>query len=223
MKLAIAMPTMRYMDSKTAICLAGLCATAAQDPAVDDLIVKNLSIGYIDLSRTMLAVEVLNMGADAILWFDHDMIFPADTFSILNTREVAVVGALYRTRTPPKFDRLDPPPDATRAPHKFSAALSAREWLPNGVMLVRKEVYAAMFKAGQQFYRAGWGLDPEQPHAHIGEDIDFSRRARALGFALWADMQLTQEVQHIAEVPLHWNTFGMEQGARPQGVVGAKA
>ena len=223
MKLAIISPTMRYMDAKTAFSIAGLAATVAQDPNVTDLTLKNLSIGYIDLSRTMLAYGVLTEQAvDAILWIDHDMLFPPDAFARLNAHQVPVVGALYRNRTPPHFERMEPYETNTQWVKDVTGwgglpGCRPVNWLPGGLVLVRKEVYAAL---QMPFYRAGWGLDPAQPDAHIGEDIDFANRCREHDIAMWADMSLTEEVQHIAEVPLAWNLPGQTNAAKPGGVVG---
>lgn len=197
MKLAICMPTLQMMHTRTAMCLAGATATTALSGKVDDLILKNLSSAYIDLVREKLAHEVLTMGADAIFWLDHDMVFPPDAILRLLAHDVPIVSCGYRRRQAPDFPQM--PEEMRPSPVE---GLAYPLYILGGFTLVRREVYAKMQRP---WYRDGWGLDPSQPEAHIGEDIDFSRRANAAGYLLRVDTKLTQEIGHLAEVELSWN------------------
>jgi GT2 family glycosyltransferase len=202
------------MSSKTAMCMAGMIGHAAQHAAISELILKNLSIAYVDLSRTILAHTVLTQGADAIMWVDHDMVFPTDAFAQLLAHEVPIVGALYRARQEPDYPRMEP----FLTVGDRHSPLRRVSYLPGGMLLVRKEVYQ---KLGMPFYRDGWGLDPSRPEAHIGEDIDFATRCRAAGFEMLADMELTRKVGHSTEVTLWWGED--ETPPVPKGVTGARA
>jgi GT2 family glycosyltransferase len=198
MKLAICMPTLQMMHSRTAMCLAAATAATALSGEIEELILKNLSIAYIDLSRETLAYEVLKMGADAIMWLDHDMIFPADAFLRLMKHNVPIVSCGYRRRQAPHFEQMPPfgPGPESRD------ALMVGEYVLGGFTLIRREVYEKM---SRPWYRCGWGFDATRPDAHIGEDIDFSRRAHEAGFSLLIDAELTKEIGHLAEVEIKWN------------------
>lgn len=202
MKLAICMPSVAVNPSRSTVCFGAMTAYTLASGCCDDLIIKSLAQGYIDLGREMLAYEVLTMGADAIFWLDHDHTYPWDSIQRLMKRDMPIVGCGYRSRSAPEFIRRPDLKNCVKATGLKNLGLWKTPYLLGGFTLVRKEVYEKM---PRPWYRAGWGLDPSQPGAHIGEDIDWSRRARENGFDLYLDMDLTPEIGHLAELELKWD------------------
>lgn len=199
MKLAICMPTLQQMPTRSAMCLTAMVGHTIQSGVADEIGIKNISSAYIDLSRTQLAVSMLQQGADALFWLDHDHTFPVDSIVRLLNREVPIVGCGYRRRTPPEFEQM---PSGIK-PSLRHPPLAEADYLLGGFTLVRRQVYE---KLTPPFYRDGWGLDPARPNEHIGEDIDFSARVKAAGFELLVDMALTREIGHLYEGELRWDS-----------------
>ena len=63
-----------------------------------------------------------------------------------------------------------------------------------GVMLVRLSVFDALPQP--------WFSTPYNGREHIGEDLYFCQQARAVGFDVWIDHDLSQRVRHTGTVEL---------------------
>lgn len=198
MKLAICMPSVAVNPSRSTACFGAMTAQTALSGMISDLRIRNQQGAYIDLQRETLAYDALTAGADAIFWLDHDHTYPPDSVVRLLKHNVPIVGCGYRRRLPPFFEQMPP---FHPGPGSVDGLMVA-EYMLGGFTLVRKEVYE---KLERPWYRCGWGLDPTRPEAHIGEDIDFSKRLIAGGFVPLIDEQLTKEIGHLAEIELKWN------------------
>ena len=201
MKLAICMPSVAVNPSRSTACFGALCAQTVLSGLISDFRIKNLQGAYIDLSRETMAHEALTWGADVIFWLDHDHTTPPDAIVRLLKHNVPIVGCGYRNRTAPDFARMP----AFKKDQKKRDGLMEAEYMLGGFTMIRKEVYQ---KLDRPWYRDGWGLDVTRPEAHIGEDIDFSRRAAEAGFEFLIDMALTKEIGHLAEIELKWDLNG---------------
>lgn len=147
---------------------------------------------YTESNRNNIVRATLNYEhpIDAIVWFDADMRFPADTISRLWGHGKDVVGATYRERQEPY-----------RYLGKFCHQIDERavtgnaemELMPGGMMLVRTDVYR---KLPYPWYK----LDEDG----LRDDYYFSSAARKAGFEVWCDMDLTRKLRHIGEQEVGW-------------------
>jgi GT2 family glycosyltransferase len=65
--------------------------------------------------------------------------------------------------------------------------------MPTGCLLVRMSVFDALAKPHFRF------LFDESSGAIVGEDYNFCDRARAVGFRIWCDPQLSFAIGHIGQ------------------------
>jgi hypothetical protein len=163
-------------------------------------------------ARNYMTAMALDQKADWLLWLDADMTFPPETLIRLLNRGVPVVGADYRRRGPP-HDRiaLMLQPDDAPGPKNYedgdgpSTGIVERAMLGLGVFLAHSEVFK---KIEPPWFIRYWNLDHARPNNPWGfgtEDSFICARARAAGFQIWCDMDLSAEVGHLAEatVPFH--------------------
>lgn len=120
-----------------------------------------------------------------LLFLDSDMSFPADTLERLLGHGKPIVGASYIRRCEP-YNLLG----AWEGSVPASGCVEALE-LPGGCLLIN---VAVLRKMGWPWFRIDYGQNYGE---RTGEDVWFCRRAREVGFKVWADMDLTREVAHV--------------------------
>jgi hypothetical protein len=138
-KVALALPSGRTWEARTATAVAGLSAFSALQGI--QLGIVNLEGSMITKQRNDLVEHARKMGADYILFLDTDLVFEPNILIRLLRHDKDVVGATYNKRVPPyetlgklKGDR--PSDEVLRA-----GGLREAELLPGGCMLVRMSVY----------------------------------------------------------------------------------
>jgi Anp1 len=162
-------------------------------------------------SRNQMTAAALAEGAEWLLWIDADMVFPPDALVRLLAHNVDIVGADYRRRAPP-YPRIGKPIttlEAWRDIHKTPLVVPSRltevTMLGLGLMLVKAEVLQRM---GQPSFIRAWLLDqatPTNPTGFSTEDGYLCGHARHLGYKVWCDLDLSNDVGHICEAPVSWN------------------
>lgn len=121
-----------------------------------------------------------------IFFLDSDVIVPADALKRLVKHDKDIVAGSYRRRSPP-FELMGTTLD--HQPAKVETGLLEMERLPTGCMLIKRRVFANMMKP---YFR--YDVDGEEI---ITEDVTFCQRARANGFKVWLDVDLTKEIAHL--------------------------
>jgi hypothetical protein len=151
-------------------------------------------------ARNQMTAAGLAEGADWFLWIDADMAFPPDSLARLLAHDVDIVGADYRRRATP-FPRIGKPVDPA-APYNGLVEVTM---LGLGLMLIRAEVLRRM---GRPSFVRAWLLDhatPNNPSGFSTEDGYLCGHARHLGYKVWADLDLSNDVGHICEAPVPWD------------------
>jgi hypothetical protein len=150
----------------------------------------------ISSQRNALVKHALAYGADWILWLDTDMRFPADTLIRLLSHNKPIVAANYATRRLPcttvtfRDPKLVDPKDRVYT-EEHSTGLEPVGATGQGVMLVKASVYRDLV---QPWHNFRWD---EQAQDFSGEDVWFCRLARAKGYEVLIDHDLSKRVQHI--------------------------
>lgn len=188
----IAVPSHDTVPVRFAGDLAQLYAhsNAALMGAVD----LNLLIGtYVHDAREQLAREAIQAGMSHVLWIDSDMRFPRTALMRLLGRNVPMVGINYTTRvTPPVFvAKRNGSRVRTTAE---STGIEEVEGLGFGMVLMRSDVLVRTRELGPPLFRHDWVPERMQ---FVGEDYSFCARARAAGFPIYIDHELSQECAHI--------------------------
>lgn len=123
-----------------------------------------------------------------MLFLDDDHVMRSDTIARLLVHRVDVVSALYLSRTPPfmplVFDSITARGEATWKKLKASdRGLIHCAAVPAGGLLIRRRVLELL---PRPFFRLGQIRQDEW-----GDDLDFCRRVRDLGFCIYCDLDLT--------------------------------
>jgi len=138
-KVALALPSGRTWEARTATCVAGLSAYSALQGIQIGII--NLEGSMITKQRNDLVEHAKKIESDFIFMIDTDMVIPPDSLCRLLAHGKDVVGATYNKRVPPyetlgKLKGPQPTDDELRA-----GGLREAELLPGGVLLIRMSVF----------------------------------------------------------------------------------
>jgi glycosyltransferase involved in cell wall biosynthesis len=191
-----------FMHSRTAFCLQ---CQAVHSASVG---IKELPLSQEGFDpaagRNAGARVLLEHGAEWILFVDSDMQFPPSALAQLLQHDVDIVGADYRYRGTP-FKRMGGYDKATMP--QSDTGLVEREFLGLGLFLVKAPVFA---KVGQPWFARIY--DNPNPDEIMTEDLWFCGRARAAGYTVWCDMDLTKDVSHLG---VNYVTWDIPDGKRP--------
>jgi hypothetical protein len=168
--------------------------------------------------RNKIAEEALTLGAEWVWYVDDDHAFHSDTLMRLIARDVDIVSGLYISRTSPfKPIFYEEEQDEWLVMKKGlgsqDVGLKPVLAVGAGCLLVRTRVLKEMeppYFRFTQSERAGI----------IGEDINFCRRARDLGFSIYCD--LDAPVGHKTTITLYphqtsvgtWNLRMIDLGGK---------
>lgn len=133
-----------------------------------------------------------------LLFLDSDLTFPPDTLERLLAHGKDIVGATYARRTPP-HSNLAKPKDGMSATVNGLVEVDA---LPTGCLLIRMAVFERLRRP---YFRCsaleeGETLGDVQGPATLGEDYNFCRAAKAAGFSVWMDTELSFALIHWGEM-----------------------
>ena len=179
---------------------AGFCLSLAQmvmhtfmaEPSgLKGLTIQHVGASILPHSRYTLAKKALENHATHLLYLDSDMIFPADTLSRLLAHDKDMVAINAMSRRPPFHTTAWIAPGHQAVTTLESTGLE-RAWRTGfAVVMLKAEVLAGM----QPPY---FGLEfvPERDEFR-GEDYVFFDAAKAAGFELYIDHDLSKQVQHM--------------------------
>lgn len=203
-KVALCIPSSETWQAMMAF--STVCLTAASTAAGVTIIPINCRGADAAENRNTIVKLGLDQDADAFLFLDADMTFPADGLVRLLQRRVPIVGADYRNRSPPhKRNGLDLTgkqiADDAEEP---ATGLIERAMLGLGFVLVRRQVFETL---PQPWFARTWigeHAKPENPFGFSTDDMYFFHYCRHHGFAVWCDLELTREVHHIGQTLIAW-------------------
>jgi hypothetical protein len=181
--VAIGIPSGDLVHTDFAMSLAMLC----MNPGASVFLLNSRS-SLVALGRNQCAGAAQLMSATHLLFLDTDMIFPADTLTRLLSHDKDIVGAGYSQRMPP-FHPLTVTEDGEHI--HIAAGMRKVRLLPTGCMLVRTAVFSMLTKPYFNLVAEGEQLR--------GEDYYFCERARAAGFEIWCDGDLSSQIGHIGQ------------------------
>jgi hypothetical protein len=181
--VAIGVPSGDMVQADFAMSLAMLCL----NPGVPVALV-NSRTSLVPLGRNQCVGAAQIMKASHLLFLDSDMVFPADTLKRLLAHRKDIVGATYAMRAAP-FHPLTITEEGTLA--HVTSGLRRVKLLPTGCLLIRVNVFDAL-KAPY------FNLETDGAQLR-GEDYYFCEKARAAGFDLWCDGDLSLQLGHVGQ------------------------
>lgn len=186
----IGVPYRDLVHATFAQCLAGLVGySVARGVAVQCVFTDGTLIAP---QREDIAQQAIEMGADYIMWIDSDMTFPVDTLLELLSRKQDIVAANYCTRREPCFttsfresflDNVYTEDDSTGLDEVSSCGM--------GMMLTKTDVFK---KLDLPWFEVKYDRETRET---TGEDVFFCRRARATGFKVMIDHDVSKEIGHL--------------------------
>lgn len=185
--VTIAIPSRDFIHTNFALSLISM-ALYSRVP----IYISNIRSSILPVSRSMLVERAQENKSEYILFLDSDMVFPPDTLKRLLAHDKDIVCATYCRR-----EGTTEPMGCTAEWESITAdAIGVGEAgrVPMGVMLIRMSVFEKMDKP---YFR--WAINQGRSEI-VGEDAEFCDRARALGFKVYVDMELSRQVGHIGEV-----------------------
>lgn len=207
--LAVCVPCLDTWTAFTAFDMTALFAELHQHPIPiykhqgihgclhPRLIIHQSSV--LPLSREILVMKALELGAEWILFLDSDMRFPADLVHFLLSHKVDIVSCQYAKKSGPKQPVIDYDPEAGEL-----KGLVNTQAIATGCCLIRADVFRRIprpwfaFVSGAEEHRPG---DPTS--TVLGEDIYFSRKAMACGYRLYVDFNLSKHIGHVGPVQFY--------------------
>ena len=199
--IVLGTPSTGVWKSKMAVCAIDMAVMSA----CGRVLVKAIGAegAYTETNRNNIVRAVL-ASVDpiaGILWIDSDMQFPPDTLLHLMSHKKDIVGATYRERQEP-YRYLGKFADDNDA-HAWEAGLQRMDLMPGGMILVRTEVYRRLPPPWYKLDEEGWR-----------DDYHFCVEARAAGYEVWCDLDLTRKVIHRGEQEVGWFQEGEEAARR---------
>jgi hypothetical protein len=160
--------------------------------------------------REKLAEEALEWGADAILYIDSDMRFPADALNVLLSRDVPIIGVNATTRREPvvptamnlHLDKMKQEGNVrqvwTKIESRGKVGIEQVTAVGFGVTLIRKEVFE---KIPKPWFDVIW-----TDHGNvIGEDVAFCVKAMEQDIPVYVDHDLSLHIGHIGTKTFGWD------------------
>lgn len=140
--------------------------------------------------RNLLAQAALKDQADYLLWLDTDMIVPSNLIKKLLSHKVDIVAANYSTKYKPRRSvaflddtDLDKRLEKTTGLHTVDA-------VGFGAILISKKVFEDL---KMPYFNFEYNYNK---NTFTGEDIYFCKRARAAGYKIYIDADISNSVAH---------------------------
>ncbi|AAV89252.1 glycosyl transferase family 2 [Zymomonas mobilis subsp. mobilis ZM4 = ATCC 31821] len=165
-------------------------------PDVEFILINNKSPN-IAVSRNASVAMAQEAKADYLFFLDSDMDVPPDTLIRLLSHNKDIIGANYRKRSEDigyaGVEKVKKSDDLTD--HGLLPAML----IPTGCILIKMSVFDKLSKP--YFLFALREYEGSEQKSLFGEDYVFSVKAINAGYQLWFDMDVTQKVKHIGQLP----------------------
>jgi len=195
MLLTIGFPSADLVYADMALCLNAACIyTLQQQIQIGSIVNKKGSI--VHQARCDIVEEAKNNGSTHLLFLDSDHTFPRDTIVRLVRAEKDIIGCHQVTKRPPVRSNCE---DLSK--HRLTkpgVGIEEVYRLGTGIMLVNMRVFKELRKPYFQFR---WDKDK----GWTGEDYYFCQEAKARGFKIYVDHDLSKECSHIGPFPFTVN------------------
>lgn len=204
--VGIAVPCMDHVDAWFAYDLFNAGTHHAFQYPADDISTSWHQSAFLAESRNVLVKELLEQGADYVIFLDTDMRFPRTLFQDLMHHELPVVAANCSKRRrpisatarkenpedPTKLDAVWPDPEKKEGIERVHVVGSA-------VMCIQAEVFFQL--------EYPWFLTPWLPEDQrfVGEDLFFCAQLKKAGVPLHIDHGISWNVGHIGQYTYRLN------------------
>ena len=176
MKLMVAIPTNDYVHYEFTRSLVNLVHHLDELGINYDVHFHGGTLVY--MARDALAADAINQKYTHVLWLDADMAFDETLFDHLVRHGADFVTGVYHARRPPYdsciFSELEPWKKVEVYPREPFFV----EGCGFGCVLMKTEVLTKVFREFGMCF---------QPSPELGEDLEFCKRAKKLGYKVLCD------------------------------------
>ena len=208
MRLLIAIPTYDYMHFQFVDCLTKLIRRLDEDEIDYEVCFQGGTLVYV--GRDKLARKAIDEGFTHMLWLDSDMIFSEELLdNLMFSGKDFVTGIAHGRRAPHMsclFKKIWPSVDRWQG-HDYPTTTFEVGGCGFACVLIKTSIVKAVYeKQGTAFF----------PMRELGEDLAFCKRARELGFTIWAEPTVwLGHIGHITVYPEYEDVY-------ENGIVGFK-
>ena len=189
--------------------MAGFCfdlakLVAHQTKLGDEVLLFQMPGTLIFHQREKLAKTAIEAGAEAILWIDSDMRFPADTYEVLLSHDVDICGVNATTRVEPivptalDLEIVDDSPVFKKVDSKDKEYVEVVSAVGFGVTLTRVSVF-------KQIPAPWFDILWTDKGGIIGEDVHFCIKAQDFKIKTHVDHVLSKYIKHIGTKEYGWS------------------
>ncbi len=208
-------------------CLILMPVGSVIEPQTQDCVNQLMNRGYpvrqlrgcsqIDLARSIMATEAMELGFEETFWVDSDVVFHPDDVEKIREHKLPFAAGLYPKKGVPEFAGSFTSGNKT-VMFGVGGGLVQMKSVGMGFTHIRAEVYRAVaaklptcnIGSGKRF--APYFLPLTVPdrhmgdgHIYLGEDAAFCHRAEMAGFPPQADT--TIRLGHVHKRALTWDDF----------------
>ncbi len=191
--ICIGIPSNDEVKANFAMAFAALCLYSGYRGI--PLALCNQKGSILPGNRNRLVREARKLNCTHLLQIDSDLTFPPGSLERLLSHKKAIVGCTYPRRSGP-HDNLAIPLD--KQPHAQVTGLAAVDRLPTGLLLIEMAVFDKM---KMPYFRFPTLEECESyPEGNIsGEDYHLCDAARAAGYDVFLDVDLSFQLTHWGE------------------------
>jgi len=180
MRVAIAVPHTGTVHAKFAFSLAQMVTYATVSGI--EVAMVDAQTSLVPKGRHELVQQAMGAEADAIIFFDSDMVFPMETVAGLVNADKDIIGLNYRRTVPPHDE-------TARNIHKDGSC----DWIGTGGLFINLCVFRDI---GVPYFKIDYDKEKD---TFQSEDYNFALRARLVGYKIWVHKELSKGVVHIGQ------------------------
>lgn len=202
-KVLLAVPT--YDDPSAALSFSlARSREALSEAGIQSALLILQGNCHVDDARNSIVRDFLESDCSDLVFLDSDICFEPKDLVQLCQREKDIVGGVY----PYRREGSDNMPVRLMDGGDVKDGLREVEGLPTGFMKIRRHVLEKMASLRPWYFDKIYPTalvfdrsEPDEDHTRWGGDLDFCRRAREIGYRVWADEEL--RLGHVAKITIY--------------------
>jgi hypothetical protein len=207
-RVAVLIPSQDMCHTGFAMSLAHMIERTCLNPPenLEGLVVNCFESSMLQFSRQTLAKNALEQDVTHMLWIDSDMSFPDDMLLSFLRRDEAIIGINAMNRRKPFRNTALVSAKEQCVTTKDSSGLEKVFRMGFGVVWISCEVFKQMTLP---YFDFNWVPDES---LWMGEDYSFFEKAKALGYELYVDHDISKRVNHIGMFSYNPLMMGVAEG-----------
>ena len=166
-----------------------------------------------DMARNMACMRALEMGVEAVVMLDSDVIAPQDTILRLLAHNLPIVSGLYCRRSPPAAVPVMQKPVGHWVVDFKPGSMVEVDVVGSGCLLIRREVLERLPPQRDGHHWFDWRVDcqhlwdqeKKQGLPPVSEDFAFCLWAKQHGFPVWVDTSVV--CRHVGLAQAGYRSF----------------